>query len=137
MIQKIHKRIISALFLSMLLGFAIIPAHEVKGQEIDLINDATQVNSFSGFEVGKVANDPRIIIKRIINIVMGFLGMLAVLVILFGGFKWMTAGGNKEQVEKAQQLLVNGVIGLIVIFSAWTVAWYTVNIIRLNVRRVV
>jgi type IV secretory pathway VirB2 component (pilin) len=64
---------------------------------------------------------------------MGFLGMLAILIILFAGFKWMTAGGNKEQLDSAHKLLINGIIGLIIIFSAWTVAWFVVNSIKVNV----
>ena len=87
----------------------------------------------TSFKAGNVANDPRILIRRIINVVMGFLGMFAILLILFAGFKWMTAGGNKENMESAAKMLRDGVIGLIIIFSAWTIAWFAVNTIKVNV----
>ncbi|MBI2644637.1 hypothetical protein HYW94_00460 [Candidatus Uhrbacteria bacterium] len=135
MIQTVYKKIFSALVLSMLLGFASVPMPAQGQPEIDLVNTPTQVNMFAGFNVGNVANDPRILIRRYINVVMGFLGMLAVIVILFAGFRWMTAAGNKEHVEAAQKLLINGVIGLIIIFSAWTLAWFVVNILKIEVRK--
>ncbi len=134
--QVFQKKIFSALLMIMLFGSALAPiAVQGADPDIDLINDPTYVNSFAGFSAGNVANDPRILIKRFINVVMGFLGMLAVLTILFGGFKWMTAGGNKENTEQATKLLINGVIGLIIIFSAWTLAWFIVNTIKMNVVR--
>jgi type IV secretory pathway VirB2 component (pilin) len=117
----------------MVFGWIFVSS-PAQGIELDLINDATQVNSFQGFKVDNVANDPRILVQRFINVVMGFLGMLAILIILFAGFKWMTAGGNKEQLDSAHKLLINGIIGLIIIFTSWTVAWFVVNTLRMNVR---
>ncbi|MBI2644635.1 hypothetical protein HYW94_00450 [Candidatus Uhrbacteria bacterium] len=141
--KAIHKKIFSVLVLSMLFGFALVP--QAWGQTTppaatnpglpSVSNEAsgTVVNAFTGFEAGNVQADPRTIIKRVINVVMGFLGMVAVIIILAAGFRWMTAGGNKENMEAAQKMLVNGVIGLVIIFSAWTVAWFAVNSIKLNV----
>ena len=43
-------------------------------------------------------SDLKEIIANIINIALGFLGVLAVIFILYGGFLWMTAAGNEEQV---------------------------------------
>jgi len=131
-----HKKIFSALVLSMLFGFALVPlqAGAITSPSAESTDfNVAGTNTFQGFNVGNVAADPRDVIKRIINVVMGFLGMIAVLIILFAGFRWMTAGGNKENMEKAQQLLVNGIIGLVIVFSAWTVAWFAVNTIKVNV----
>ena len=136
------KKIFSAIVLCMLFGFALMPleAGGAGGNPAGLSNDfnrdidALKVDSFIQTNPGNVAGDPRLIIKRIINVVMGFLGMLAILIILFAGFKWMTAAGNKENMEAAAKMLRDGVIGLIIIFSAWTLAWFVVNTIKINVR---
>ena len=42
------------------------------------------------------------IIFRAIQYILAFLGVVAVVVILIGGFMWMTAGGNDEKVSKAK-----------------------------------
>ena len=66
--------------------------------------------------------DPRQIVASIIQIALGFLGVIAVVIILIGGFKWMTAAGNEEAVSSAQKILVAGVIGLVIILAAWGIA---------------
>ena len=77
---------------------------------------------------GSLSNsDPRAVIGKIINISLGFLGVIAVGIILLGGFKWMTAGGNEEKTEEAKKLLGAGVIGLIIILMSWAIASYVIN----------
>ena len=63
----------------------------------------------------------------IINVVMGLLGVVAVLVILYGGFMWMTAAGNEEKVGKAKKLIIAGIIGLVVIFAAFAIASFVIS----------
>ena len=52
----------------------------------------------------------------IINVALGLLGIVAVIIILIGGFEWMTAGGNEEKQAGAQQNFA-GIIGLAIILS--------------------
>ena len=72
-------------------------------------------------------DDPRSIAANIINIILGFLGILAVVLILFGGFKWMTAAGNEDKVAEAKKLLVAGVVGLIIILAAYALAAFILD----------
>lgn len=71
--------------------------------------------------------DPRAVVGRIINVVLGFLGVIAVAIILLGGFKWMTGGGNEDKVGEAKKLLGAGVIGLVIILMAWAIATFVIN----------
>ena len=66
-------------------------------------------------------------IADIVNIVLGFLGIVAVIIILAGGFKWMTAGGNEDKVAEARQMVIQGLIGLVVIFAAWAIASFVIT----------
>lgn len=129
---------LSVLFISTLMPLQASAAYPAGlDDDFDIGNKAPiEMNAFKNFETGAVANDPRIIIKRIINVVMGFLGMLAVLVILYAGFRWMTAAGNKEHVEAAHKMLTNGVIGLVIIFSAWTLAQFVIYALKVSVQEV-
>ena len=54
----------------------------------------------------------------LINLFLGILGILAVAMILWGGFRWMTAGGEETKVEDAKKILIAGVIGLAIILTA-------------------
>jgi hypothetical protein len=70
------------------------------------------------------AEDVRFQIVRIINIILSFLGIIAVVLIIFAGFQWMTAAGNEEQIKKAKGLLKNAVIGLAIILMAWSITYF-------------
>ncbi len=71
--------------------------------------------------------DPRDIAASVINVIMGFLGIVAVVIILLGGFKWMTAAGSEDKIDEAKKLLAAGVIGLVIILSAWGIATFVLK----------
>jgi heme/copper-type cytochrome/quinol oxidase subunit 2 len=71
--------------------------------------------------------NPQEIAAGVINVLMGFLGIVAVVIILFGGFKWMTAAGSEDKIEEAKKLLVAGVVGLVIILSAWGIATFVID----------
>lgn len=73
--------------------------------------------------------DPRVIIASVINVVLGFLGIVAVIIIILGGFKWMTAAGNEDKIDEAKKLITAGIIGLIIIMAAWGIATFVMNAI--------
>jgi heme/copper-type cytochrome/quinol oxidase subunit 2 len=76
---------------------------------------------------GLGVKDPRAIAAQIINIILGFLGIVAVVIILLGGFKWMTAGGNEDKVGEAKKLIVAGVIGLVIILASFGIATFVLT----------
>lgn len=73
--------------------------------------------------------DPHTLARNIINYLLGFLGIIAVIIILIAGFKWMTAGGTEEKVTEAQTMLIQGVIGLAIILAAWGIAGWVITTI--------
>ncbi len=72
-------------------------------------------------------NDPREIAAGVINVMMGFLGIVAVIIILIGGFKWMTASGSEDKVTEAKNLIIAGVIGLVIILAAFAIAKFVLE----------
>ena len=73
--------------------------------------------------------DIRVIVARIINVFLGILGVVALLLVLYGGFLWMTAGGVPERVEKAKKVLINAAIGLGIILTSWAITWFIFNVL--------
>src|SRR3989339_1280872 len=71
--------------------------------------------------MGLGARDLRTIIFAIINVLLGFLSIVAVLIIMYGGFVWMTSKGDPKRIEDAKNILKNAVIGLVIIFLAFSI----------------
>lgn len=66
-------------------------------------------------------------IGKIVQIVLSFLGIVAILIILLGGFKWMTAQGDETKVDKAKKLIYAGITGLVIIFAAYAIAIFVLR----------
>jgi hypothetical protein len=84
-------------------------------------------NALSAIEMGR--KDPRVIVANVIQVMMGFLGVLAVGLVLYGGFIWMTAHGDDQKVLKAKKILQQASIGLAIILSAFAIATYVVRVL--------
>ena len=63
----------------------------------------------------------------IINVILSFLGVLAIAIILYGGFVWMTSGGAPEKIDKAKKILISGAIGLLIILASFAIAQFILN----------
>lgn len=66
-------------------------------------------------------------IARIIRIALSLLGIIAILVIMAGGFLYMTAGGDADKVDKGRKTIINGVIGLAIILSSYAITQFVIN----------
>ena len=71
--------------------------------------------------------DPREIAAAVIKVMLGFLGIIAVLIILYAGFLWMTAAGNEDKITQAKGMMSAGVIGLIIVLAAFGIATFVMN----------
>ena len=80
-----------------------------------------------GTYTGLGTKDLREGIMNVINVLLGFLGILAIIIILWGGFRWLTSGGNEEKVGEAKKIITAGIIGLVIIFTAYAIASFVVN----------
>ncbi|MEK7067431.1 MAG: pilin, partial [Patescibacteria group bacterium] len=76
---------------------------------------------------GLGATDPREIAANVINVILGFLGIIAVVLILVGGFMWMTAAGNDDKVATAKKIMTAGIIGLVIVLAAFGIAKFVIN----------
>ncbi len=70
-----------------------------------------------------------IAIGRIVKIVLAFLGLIAVVIIIAGGFIWMTSGGVPEKINKAKKIMLAGSIGLGIIVLSYAIASFIVSLL--------
>jgi hypothetical protein len=119
--KKIYKYLVSLAILALVVSPVFMkPAlADDDPYGINVVNTGLN-NSLS-------AADPISVTTKIINLALGFLGIIAVVIILLGGFKWMTAGGNEEKTSEAKKLLGAGIIGLVIVLMAWGIASYLIT----------
>jgi len=80
-----------------------------------------------GTYTGLGTKDIREGIMAIVNVLLGFLGIIAIIIILYGGFVWLTSAGNEEKVGQAKKIIGAGVIGLVIIFVSYAIATFVIS----------
>ncbi len=95
--------------------------------------NVSQAGINAGYNVESVGTaDPietAYFIGQIIAIILGFLGVIFLGLIIYSGFQWMTAGGNEETITKAKKRIINSVIGLVIIFTAYLITYFITNVL--------
>lgn len=66
-------------------------------------------------------------ISKIIKIVLGFLGVIFIILIIYAGFNWMTSAGNEEKIEKAKKTMVAAVIGVAIVLMAYAITYFVID----------
>ena len=69
------------------------------------------------------------IIGTIIKGVLGILGSLALFMMVWGGFQWLTSAGNKDKIDKGTKTMMWSVIGVVVILSSYILVDTVLNAI--------
>lgn len=61
------------------------------------------------------------LVSSAVNLVLIVASVLFVFNFLIGGIKFMLSGGSKEKLDSAKKQLVNAILGIVIVFSAWAV----------------
>lgn len=127
------KKLLAALTTITVAFTLMVPALQVSAQDYDPRNtfklddaqDELQLPGSSDLDEEGVRDT----VANIIQILLGFIGLIAVLIILYGGFIWMTSAGNEDKVTKARATITAGIIGLAIIIVAYALTSFVVNIV--------
>jgi len=61
------------------------------------------------------------LISNIVGLLFMFAFLLTLLYLLMGGLQWITAGGDKTQLESARNKITNAIVGLIIVAAAYAI----------------
>lgn len=64
---------------------------------------------------------------RFIAIFLSLLGVIFIILAIYGGYLWMTARGNAEKVEEAKKILTEAIIGIVIIVAAYVISYFVVT----------
>lgn len=110
-----HFLLVTGLMTMALLLLNSLGVDIVMAQAIDPEADQPAIiRALSGGQTGL-----RGIVLTIINFFLGFLGLLAVVMVIYGGFLYVSSAGNEENVNKAKKILLYAVVGIVVIIVSF------------------
>jgi hypothetical protein len=72
------------------------------------------------------------IVGRVIQSVLSLVGVVFLVLLIYAGFRWMTAGGNKDAISEAKGMLTNAVIGLIIVLAAYSITNYVMSAVLMS-----
>jgi hypothetical protein len=115
-----------ALFFLMLVFVAPIYAQEGGSYDFQEQSGLKSAADAAGFETENPATIDDFI-SQAIFMLLSFVGVIFIILIIYGGVTYMTAHGNEEKVKKAMGIIMNGLIGLIVTLASYSVAYFILN----------
>lgn len=77
----------------------------------------------AGYEVATTQTVPQIV-AMVIKAFIGLLGIIFVVLIVYSGYNWMTAGGDETKITKAKNTISRAVIGLIILLAAYSITYF-------------
>lgn len=68
-------------------------------------------------------NNPLIseVMSTVITAFLSLLGIIFLIMIIIGGFNWMTAAGSDDKVASGRKTLIRGTVGLIIVVTAYII----------------
>src|SRR5688572_21229187 len=120
------KRIILASIFILLVFFVfanIVPATAFADAKSEICK-GIETASGSGCNTGTSLST---VVGNIINIFSIIIGVVAVIMIMFSGFKYITAGGDSGSVSSAKNTLIYAIIGLVVVALSQTIVRFVLD----------
>lgn len=113
--KQIKALIVSTGAATMLLPFRVMAENPFQ-RAVKLTSD---VGGNAGIAGGGGLTE---MIGKLINVGLGFLGIVFLVLMLYAGFLWMTAQGDDKKVGKAKDMIFQAIIGLIIIVAAYAIS---------------
>jgi hypothetical protein len=79
-----------------------------------------------------------LVLNNLLVLALSIAGLYFFVNLIRGGYEWITAGGDKESVQKARQRILNAIIGAIVTFAVYSITlvveyFFGFNILSFNI----
>ena len=116
--KNYQYRLLLLLLLATVLTSLPAPAN---ASTLDQVNSGfSQTGEEAGYPVqgGKPKQEFADAWVNYVNGMISLMGLLFMVLMIYGGWLWMSAKGNEEQVQRAKKLIINAVIGLTLVIGA-------------------
>lgn len=114
------RRFAQSVLTLLLVGTLAAPVAQAAARDA-LTNGFEKTGTEAGFSVTSEGKPAREFVAAWTGYINGFLlvmGLLFMVLVIYGGYLWMSAQGNEEQVTRGKNLIVQAVIGLGIVIGA-------------------
>lgn len=81
----------------------------------------------SGYNDAKLATTPSKIIALIIKAALSLIGVIFLVLLIYSGYRWMTAQGNEQEMAEARKTIIAAIIGLAVVLGAYMITIFIMD----------
>ncbi|MBT4856959.1 hypothetical protein HON52_02105 [Candidatus Uhrbacteria bacterium] len=117
--MRLSKALVLLFGITLVTGiFAFIPSAVLaQSSELAVAGGASGLSTASLPEV----------IGTLVSVFLSALGIVLLIIIIYAGFLWMTAGGDADKVEKAKKWMINGVVGLVIVMASYAITAFIIS----------
>jgi choline-glycine betaine transporter len=118
------RRLLVVAFAGMLLSFSgtgLVYAQNPLDQACDTLEDQSVSTSCTPDGTKNPLTGADGLLAKIADVVAIIAGIAAVIMVLIGGFRYITANGDAQSATTARRTVLAAVIGLIVIVASWSI----------------
>lgn len=137
---KILIAVFVIIFLLQLAGLIFLSVSPLAGQAVEFKPQTSIGQDFiknTAYQIPKNTEMIAVYIRAIYKYAIAIVGIVATVVMMFGGVLWLTAGGNPERVNEAKAWITAALTGLVLALSSYLILT-TVNpaLVNFNIREV-
>lgn len=112
------KLMIAGLLMVPTLAFAVAPVADAQTKDLNI---RSGVDSAEGTGSAKAVDNPGELVKGVVNAILYIVGILAVIMLIWGGITYTTSAGDSNKVTSAKNTILYAVIGLVVAIFAYAI----------------
>lgn len=120
------KKILFSLFFVSIFLFAPLANAGILSPEVrnKINNNAEEFNNSAGYDTN---TDLLGVVRTIIVAILSLLAIIFLALLIYAGFKWMTAAGDSDDVKKAKATIKTAIIGLVIILASYGITYFVFN----------
>jgi hypothetical protein len=102
----------------------------INGANADNLSDwGSKLEAVAGMDAAGYNTSTSIteIVGNVIRTILSLLGVIFLVLTIYGGFIWMTARGNESEVERAQGIIRAAIIGLAIVLASYAISYFIVE----------
>lgn len=126
MLLKCKKRTNILLLLTLIITINIglsVPFAKAESKYTEGLKNSADKMGYTDTTKSFGTKTPGEIIALVLQGLLGIIGIILLFLLLYGGFVWMKARGNESETKRAQDIIRNAIIGMILVMAAYVISY--------------